>query len=225
MKAKSASLPKIDFQAIADEFRDLNPNDPGAWPALPKSAFLLAIFAVLVVAGWWFLWSDQLAELEVKEREEATLKQQFLEKKKQAVNLDLYLEQLAEIDRSFGALLKQLPNKSEIPTLLENISALGNASGLQFKLFKPRGEVPKNFYAEIPVDIQIEGRYRDIITFFESVSKMPRIVNITNINMQNKQQKDTVQPALLATSCNAVTYKFLENAESTKADNTKAKGK
>ena len=74
MKAKSASLPKIDFQAIADEFRDLNPNDPGAWPALPKSAFLLAIFAVLVVAGWWFLWSDQLAELEVKEREEATLK-------------------------------------------------------------------------------------------------------------------------------------------------------
>lgn len=84
MKARSASLPKMDFQAIADEFRDLNPNDPGAWPPLPKKAVLLAIFAVLVLAGWWFFWSDQLAELDVKQKEEATLKQQYLEKKKQA---------------------------------------------------------------------------------------------------------------------------------------------
>jgi len=166
-----------------------------------------------------------VAEIRVIEPELNKLKAELSAKRDIVKEKPRYEAELEETRAKLHLALKQLPNKSEIPTLLENISALGNASGLQFKLFKPRGEVPKNFYAEIPVDIQIEGRYRDIITFFESVSKMPRIVNITNINMQNKQQKDTVQPALLATSCNAVTYKFLENAESTKADNTKAKGK
>ncbi|MGB2901953.1 MAG: type 4a pilus biogenesis protein PilO, partial [Candidatus Dechloromonas phosphoritropha] len=145
MKAKSASLPKMDFQAIADEFRDLNPNDPGAWPPLPKKAVLLAIFAVLVLAGWWFFWSDQLAELDVKQKEEATLKQQYLEKKKQAVNLDLYIEQLAEIDRSFGALLKQLPNKSEVEALLIEVNQAGLGRGLQFDLFRPGAEQVKDF--------------------------------------------------------------------------------
>ena len=193
-------------------------------PAIKILALVLILGAILGV-HWQFFYRPVVAEIRVIEPELNKLKAELSAKRDIVKEKPRYEAELEETRAKLHLALKQLPNKSEIPTLLENISALGNASGLQFKLFKPRGEVPKNFYAEIPVDIQIEGRYRDIITFFESVSKMPRIVNITNINMQNKQQKDTVQPALLATSCNAVTYKFLENAESTKADNTKAKGK
>jgi len=193
-------------------------------PAIKILALVLILGAILGVY-WQFFYRPVVAEIRVIEPELNKLKAELSAKRDIVKEKPRYEAELEETRAKLHLALKQLPNKSEIPTLLENIWALGNASGLQFKLFKPRGEVPKNFYAEIPVDIQIEGRYRDIITFFESVSKMPRIVNITNINMQNKQQKDTVQPALLATSCNAVTYKFLENAESTKADNTKAKGK
>ena len=183
MKAKSASLPKIDFQAIADEFRDLNPNDPGAWPPLPKKAVLLAVFAVLVLAGWWFLWSDQLAELDVKQKEEATLKQQYLEKKKQAINLDLYIEQLAEIDRSFGALLKQLPNKSEVEALLIEVNQAGLGRGLQFDLFRPGAEQVKDFYAELPIAVKINGGYHDFGAFAADIAKLPRIVTLNNISI------------------------------------------
>ena len=145
MSAKPTLPPKIDFQAIADEFRFLNPNDPGAWPPIPKMTVLAGIILALVVAGWWFLWSDQLAELETKRKEEETLKLQYLDKKKQAVNLDLYIEQLAEIDRSFGALLKQLPNKSEIEALLIEVNQAGLGRGLQFDLFRPGAEQVKDF--------------------------------------------------------------------------------
>lgn len=100
MSAKPVATPRIDFRAIADDFRDLNPNDPGAWPLIPKMAVLAGLLILLVAAGWWFLWSDQLVELESKQKEELTLKQQYLDKKRQAVNLDLYIEQLAEIVRS-----------------------------------------------------------------------------------------------------------------------------
>jgi type IV pilus assembly protein PilO len=193
-------------------------------PAIKILALVLILGAILGVY-WQFFYRPVVAEIDAIEPELNKLKAELSAKRDIVKEKPRYEAELEETRAKLHLALKQLPNKSEIPTLLENISALGNASGLQFKLFKPKAEVPKNFYAEIPVDIQIEGRYRDIVTFFESVSKMPRIVNITNINMQNKQQKDSVQPVLLATSCNAVTYKFLENAESTQADNTKAKGK
>ncbi|MBL8419440.1 MAG: type 4a pilus biogenesis protein PilO, partial [Dechloromonas sp.] len=181
MKAKSTSLPKIDFQAIADEFRGLNPNDPGSWPQLPKIAALLGILLVLTVAGWWFLWSDQLAELELKQKEEETLKQQYLEKKRQAVNLDLYIEQLAEIDRSFGALLKQLPNKSEVEALLIEVNQAGLGRGLQFDLFRPGAEQVKDFYAELPIAVKINGGYHDFGAFAADIAKLPRIVTLNNI--------------------------------------------
>ena len=106
------NLRTLDIQDLLRDFKGLDPNDPGQWPLAPRVATLLAIFLVIVVGGWWFDWSDQLATLEAKEREEATLKEDWVNKKRQAVNLDLHIQQLAEIDRSFGALLKQLPNKS-----------------------------------------------------------------------------------------------------------------
>lgn len=187
MSAKSLSLaksvPKIDFKAIADDFKYMNPNDPGAWPVIPKITVLFGLFVVLLVAGWWFVWSDQLAELEAKQKEEESLKQEFLNKKRLAVNLDLYTQQLAEIDRSFGALLKQLPNKSEIEALLIEVNQAGLGRGLQFELFRPAQEQIKDFYAELPIAVKINGNYHDFGAFAADIAKLPRIVTLNNISI------------------------------------------
>jgi type IV pilus assembly protein PilO len=207
MSAKPTSLPKIDFQAIADDFRFLNPNDPGAWPPIPKMAALAGILLALVIAGWWFLWSDQLVELETKQKEEETLKLQYLDKKKQAVNLDLYIEQLAEIDRSFGALLKQLPNKSEIEALLIEVNQAGLGRGLQFDLFRPGAEQVKDFYAELPVAVKINGGYHDFGAFAADIAKLPRIVTLNNIAIV--PGKD----GALALDATTKTFRYLDEEE------------
>lgn len=207
MSAKPTSLPKIDFQAIADDFRFLNPNDPGAWPPIPKMAALAGILLALVVAGWWFLWSDQLVELETKQKEEETLKLQYLDKKKQAVNLDLYIEQLAEIDRSFGALLKQLPNKSEIEALLIEVNQAGLGRGLQFDLFRPGAEQVKDFYAELPIAVKINGGYHDFGAFAADIAKLPRIVTLNNIAIV--PGKD----GALALDATTKTFRYLDEEE------------
>ena len=210
MSAKPTSLPKIDFQAIADDFRFLNPNDPGAWPPIPKMAALAGILLALVIAGWWFLWSDQLVELETKQKEEETLKLQYLDKKKQAVNLDLYIEQLAEIDRSFGALLKQLPNKSEIEALLIEVNQAGLGRGLQFDLFRPGAEQVKDFYAELPIAVKINGGYHDFGAFAADIAKLPRIVTLNNIAIV--PGKD----GALALDATTKTFRYLDEEEAAK---------
>lgn len=207
MSAKPTSLPKIDFQAIADDFRFLNPNDPGAWPLIPKMTVLAGILLALVVAGWWFIWSDQLVELETKQKEEQTLKDQYLDKKKQAVNLDLYIEQLAEIDRSFGALLKQLPNKSEIEALLIEVNQAGLGRGLQFDLFRPGAEQVKDFYAELPIAVKIMGGYHDFGAFAADIAKLPRIVTLNNIAIV--PGKD----GALALDATTKTFRYLDEEE------------
>ena len=207
MKTKIASIPNIDFQAVAEDFRNLNPNDPGAWPLIPKLTILFALFVVLLVAGWWFLWSDQFAELEGKQKEEETLKQQYLDKKKQAVNLDLYIEQLAEIDRSFGALLKQLPNKSEIEALLIEVNQAGLGRGLQFELFRPGAEQVKDFYAELPIAVKINGGYHDFGAFAADIAKLPRIVTLNNIAVV--PGKDGV----LSLDATTKTFRYLDEEE------------
>jgi len=207
MSAKPTSLPKMDFQAIADEFRFLNPNDPGAWPPIPKMTVLAGIVLALVIGGWWFLWSDQLVELETKQKEEETLKLQYLDKKKQAVNLDLYIEQLAEIDRSFGALLKQLPNKSEIEALLIEVNQAGLGRGLQFDLFRPGAEQVKDFYAELPIAVKINGGYHDFGAFAADIAKLPRIVTLNNIAIV--PGKD----GALALDATTKTFRYLDEEE------------
>jgi type IV pilus assembly protein PilO len=207
MKTKPTALPKIDFQAIADDFRYLNPNDPSVWPLIPKATLLIGVFVVLLVAGWWFLWSDQLVELENKQQEEVALKQQFLDKKKQAVNLDLYVEQLAEIDRSFGALLKQLPNKSEIEALLIEVNQAGLGRGLQFDLFRPGAEEVRDFYAVLPISVKINGGYHDFGAFAADIAKLPRIVTLNNINITPGQG------GVLALDATTKTFRYLDDEE------------
>ena len=208
MNAKSLSLPAIDFNSIADDFRFMNPNDPGGWPLVPKITVLIGLFALIIAAGWWFVWNDQFIDLETKEREEETLKQQFLDKKRQAVNLDLYVQQLAEIDRSFGALLKQLPDKSEIEALLIEINQAGLGRGLQFELFKPGQEQVKDFYAELPITVKINGGYHDFGAFAADIAKLPQIVTLNNIAIT--PVKEGGQLSLDATT---KTFRYLDEEE------------
>lgn len=211
MKSKLLALPEklrqVDFQAALEDFRHLNPNDPGAWPLVPKVTILIGLFFALLLAGWWFVWSDQLNTLETRENEELTLKDQFLLKKRQAVNLDLYTQQLAEIDRSFGALLKQLPNKSEVEALLIEVNQAGLGRGLQFELFRPGTEVAKDFYAELPVTVKINGSYHDIGAFAADIAKLPRIVTLNGISVTPLKGGDLTLDATVKT------FRYLDESE------------
>ncbi|MGE5491345.1 MAG: type 4a pilus biogenesis protein PilO [Actinomycetota bacterium] len=204
---KGAALPKVDFKKVADDFKNLNPNDPGTWPLAPKVAVLLVLFLVLLVAGWWFLWNDQWTELEAKHQEEERLKQEYLDKKKQAINLDLYTQQLAEIDRSFGALLKQLPNKSEIESLLVEVNQAGLGRGLQFELFKPGQEQLRDFYAELPITVKINGTYHDLGAFAADIARLPRIVTLNNIAIASSANGQLVMDATTKT------FRYLDQEE------------
>lgn len=178
---------------------------------LIKVLFLLVLIVAIVGLYWQFFYRPVQAEIKAIEPELNQLKAELAAKKEIVKEKDRYIAELEQTRAKLYIALKQLPDKSEIPTLLENVSSLGTAAGLQFKLFKPMPEVAKNFYAEIPVDIQVDGKYRDVVTFFDSVSKMPRIVNIVDIKM-DKPKRDAGGSIVLSTSCNAVTYKFIEGA-------------
>lgn len=180
---KKPNLPQIDFQAIIEDFRRLNPKDVGTWPIVPKVTMLISLFIVLVAAGWYFVWQDQMDALENKRNEEVKFKEEFVSKKQQAVNLDLHKQQLNEIDRSFGALLKQLPNKAEVESLLVEINQAGMGRGLQFELFKPGAEIVKDFYAELPISVKLTGSYHDFGAFAGDIGRLSRIVTLNNVSI------------------------------------------
>ena len=206
----SLAVPKIDFKGVVDDFRNLNPKDVGAWPVVPRVAVLLGLCAAILLAGWWFVWSDQLDALAARQQDELKLKEQYVAKKAQAVNLDLYTQQLSEIDRSFGALLKQLPNKAEVEALLIEINQSGMGRGLQFDLFKPGQEVVKDFYAELPISVRLTGNYHDFGAFAGDISRLSRIVTLNNISIAaNAQAKD----GSLVMDAVTKTFRYLDDEE------------
>lgn len=172
----------FDAQQIAEDFRRLNNNDPGTWPLIPRITILVGVLLAVILCGWWFVWKDQLDTLSGAESTEQKLKDEFVVKKRQAVNLDLYRQQLDEIEKSFGTLLKQLPNRSEVEALLVEVNQAGLGRGLQFELFKPMNEVMRDFYAELPITVKVIGSYHDLGAFSSDVAKMPRIVTLNNIS-------------------------------------------
>ncbi|KFB67113.1 MAG: Pilus assembly protein, PilO [Candidatus Accumulibacter vicinus] len=178
---KASALRNIDLRSIFRDFQDLNPKDVGTWPLAPRVTILLALFLLILLGGWWFFWDEQLVSLENKQQTELKLRDEFVAKKKLAVNLDLYVQRLNEIDRSFGALLKQLPNKSEVEALLVEINQAGMGRGLQFELFKPGAEQVKDFYAELPINVRLTGSYHDFGAFAGDIGKLSRIVTLNNI--------------------------------------------
>ncbi|WP_300453930.1 type 4a pilus biogenesis protein PilO [Accumulibacter sp.] len=207
---KAVALPSIDFRAVLRDFQNLNPRDVGAWPVAPRLAVLLGLFVAILLAGWWFVWLDQWDALTKKQQAEERLRQEFVTKKKEAVNLDLYIQQLNEIDRSFGALLKQLPNKSEVESLLVEINQAGMGRGLQFELFKPGAEQVKDFYAELPINVRLTGNYHDFGAFAGDVGKLSRIVTLNNISIAaNSQAKD----GSLVMDAVTKTFRYLDEEE------------
>jgi type IV pilus assembly protein PilO len=191
-----------------DELRRLNPRDIGSWPVLPKLGALLLLVILIMVAGYWFDWANQWDELTAARAKESSLRDQFLDKKRQAINLEAYRKQLADIEQSFGAMLKQLPNKSEMEALLSDINQAGLGRGLQFELFKPAAsEVMSDFYAELPITIKLAGNYHDIGHFASDVSQLSRIVTLNNIALSTDKEGKLIMDAT------ARTYRYLDDEE------------
>lgn len=197
---------KVDLGRLAADFRGLDPNDPGLWPTAPRVTIFLALLVITVALAWWFDWREQAELLERRQAEEVQLRQDWVSKKRLAVNLEEYRRQLAEIDRQFGALLKQLPNRAEMDSLLSDINQAGLGRGLQFELFKPGADVIRDFYAEMPIEIRVVGSYHDLGQFASDVAKMPRIVTLRNISLEK-------QGEVLKLDGRAVTYRYLDEEE------------
>lgn len=188
------------------ELKTLNPKTPGAWPWPAKILAFIVMFSVIVAVGAWFVWMPQLEELEGLENEEKTLKDTFLVKKRQAINLDLIKKQLTETQESFGALLKQLPSKSEMDALLTDINQAGLGRGLQFELFKPGAEAVKGPFAEQPITIKVSGNYDDIGKFASDIALLPRIVTLNDISIISAG-------SVLTMDATAKTFRYLDPGE------------
>jgi type IV pilus assembly protein PilO len=192
-----------------DELRRLNPREIGSWPVLPKLGVLFGLLILMLVGGYALDWSKQWDQLTAARAKEDDLRKQFLDKKSQAINLEAYRKQLADIEQSFGAMLKQLPNKSEMEALLSDINQAGLGRGLQFELFKPATqEVMSDFYAELPITVKLAGNYHDIGAFASDVSQLSRIVTLNNLALgMDKEGKTLVMEAT------ARTFRYLDEDE------------
>jgi type IV pilus assembly protein PilO len=194
---------------LVQELQTLDPKQPGNWPWPIKVGAYVLIFVAILVAAYFLLWQGQLEEIEKGREEVNKQKEAFIEKKKLAVNLEAYKQQRAEIEQAFGALLKQLPNKSEMDALLIDINQAGLGRGLQFELFKPaEKENFTEFYAELPVNIKVTGNYHDLGAFASDVAKMPRIVLLTDLKLD--PPKDG---GVLSMEAVAKTYRYLDEEE------------
>jgi len=172
------------MKQLLEQFRNLNPRDPGAWPPLPKAMLLVAALVLIIGLGYALDWQEQMDELDAGRAREAKLKDEYVAKEQQAINLDLYRQQLREIDSSFGALLKQLPNRAQMDALLVDINQAGLGRGLQFELFKPAPqETKREFYAELPVTLRLTGSYHDMGQFASDIGQLSRIVTLNDIGL------------------------------------------
>jgi len=191
-----------------DELKRLDPKKIGSWPILPKLGVLLIVLLLIVFASYWFDWQNQIEQIDVAEQKEQQLRTTFLDKKKVAIDLPAYRQQLDDIETQFGALLKQLPSKSEMDALLTDINQAGLGRGLQFELFRPGAEAARDFYAELPITIKITGNYHDIGAFASDIGKLSRIVTLNDIAL------NSVKDALVM-DATAKTFRYLDEAEIT----------
>ena len=196
------------LKKFLDQFRNLNTRDPGAWPPLPKAMLLVGLLVGIVALGYFLDWQEQMDSLEAGRQQEAKLKDEYVLKAQQAINLDLYRQQLREIDSSFGALLRQLPNRSQMDALLVDINQAGLGRGLQFDLFKPApAETKREFYAELPVTLKLNGSYHDMGQFASDIGQLSRIVTLNDIGLT--ANKD----GTLSMDVTAKTFRYLDEDE------------
>jgi type IV pilus assembly protein PilO len=194
--------------SIIDDLRALDTNDPGRWP-LPfrAAAVAIAFVAVIAIGIYYFVWLDDKPALDREKRKETELKAAFEDRQRKAANFDSYRTQLAEIERDFGAMLRQLPGKTEVPNLLVDISQTGLGAGLEEKLFQPTGEVQKDFYAELPIKLRYTGNYHELGKFVSGIAALPRIVTLHDIDIKPADKDSTTSLTLDVT---AKTYRYLE---------------
>jgi type IV pilus assembly protein PilO len=214
---------------LMEELRTLNVREPGRWPFAIR-ALAVAICFVLVssILFYVFVYEDRMPALQQSEDGEAKLRAEFKDKHSKATNLELYKQQLTDIEKSFGAMLRQLPSKTEVPNLLVDISQTGLAAALEEKLFQPGQEVKKDFYAELPIHIQLTGNYHEFGTFVSGIAALPRIVTLHDITITPLKAGSYDQLQLDLT---AKTYRYLDDdevaaseAEKRKADAAKRHG-
>jgi type IV pilus assembly protein PilO len=207
---------------LIEELRGLDFRDPGRWPLPVRAGAVGVAFLVVALIGlYFFVWDEQRPELQRRQDEEQQLRAEFRNKHAKAVNLEVYKQQLKDIERSFGALLRQLPGKTEVPSLLVDISQTGLAAGLEEKLFQPQGEHRMDFYAELPIKIRLTGSYHQFGEFVSGIAALPRIVTLHDIDIKpdNKDAYDQ-----LSLELTAKTYRYLDEDEiaAAEADRKKA---
>ena len=193
---------------LVEELQSLDANDVGRWPFVFRAAVIGIVFAIVVGAGVYYtIIQDKAPALERVQQEEVTLRQVFENKQRKAANYDAYKAQLAQMEQSFGTMLRQLPGETEIPSLIVDISQTGLAAGLQERLFQPRPEIPKDFYAEKPITISLSGGYHEIANFVSGIAALPRIVTLHDIAIaaNNPEAYDE-----LTLSVTAKTYRYIE---------------
>ena len=209
--------------SFLEELRSLDPKEPGRWPLPVRVGAAAAFFVVLTGALFYTLvWNERKPELETQQTEERRLREEFRSKHQKAVNLSVYEQQLKDIERSFGALLRQLPGKTEVPNLLVDISQTGLAAGLEEKLFQPMPIVKKDFYAELPIKIRLSGSFHEFGEFVSGIAALPRIVTLHDIEVKPEVTTSFDQLTLEVT---ARTYRYLDEEELTEAEEAKAKAK
>ena len=198
----------FNFKELAEEFQRTNWKDPGTWHTAPKILVLLAILAGIPLGGYFAINQGQLEELEQGQQKEVKLKEDYVNKKKQSINLDLHRQQLREIDTQFGALLKQLPNKSQMDALLVDINQAGLGRGLQFELFRPApSETRRDFYAELPITVKVTGNYHDMGAFASDVGQLSRIVTLNDVSISAGNDGNLTMDAV------ARTFRYLDDDE------------
>ena len=196
--------------SFIDDLNNLDPNNPGVWPLPVKAVVFAVVFAGILFAGWKFditTQREELAGLEKKEKDQIDI---LDARQKKAANLNALKEQMKEMEQSFGDMVKQLPNKTEVAGLLIDISQTGLAAGLEFKLFQPRGESPREFYAELPISISVVGNYHQFGEFVSGIAALPRIVTTHDINITTTDQQEADGTPTLKMDAIAKTYRALE---------------
>src|SRR6056297_1810634 len=196
-----------------DQLRGLDTQDIGRWPPLFRGIAIGIIFVLVAVGGtYYFVWRNKIPQLEQVQRQELDLRATFESRQRLAANLDAYKDQLEEVERTFGAMLRQLPGETEVPSLLIDISQTGLAAGLEERLFQPMSEVTREAYSELPIKMQLVGTYHELGNFVSGVVALPRIVTLHDIRLRREQQRgDEGGGNRLVMDVTAKTYRYLED--------------
>lgn len=197
--------------SIIDDLNELDFNNVGIWPMPFKIVVVVLAAVAVLVAGYYLVVEEDIASLEKVQKEEQTLRADFAKKQRKAANLDAYRKQLEEMKQSFGTMLRQLPDKTEVAELLVDVSQTGLAAGLEFELFKPLDEVPREFYAELPIQVKVTGQYHEFGHFISGLAALPRIVTIHDIKISRTLKDDANADLLLEAT--AKTYRYLDEEE------------